>query len=60
MGQDSVQGLSLPPDLAGRYQRDGVFAVLGARMFGQVGDHGRLLACAHPSGQWTEWLEPAR
>ncbi|HVT70994.1 MAG TPA: DUF2332 domain-containing protein [Trebonia sp.] len=59
LGHNSVQGLPLPTDLVGRYQRDGVFAVLGARTFGQAGDGGRLLACAHPSGQWTEWLEPA-
>jgi hypothetical protein len=38
------------------YQRRGVFAVLGARTFTGSADHGRLLARAHPSGQWIEWL----
>lgn len=56
-GQDSVQGLALPPSLVRDYQRHGVFAVLGARTFdGSTGD-GRLLARAHPSGQWIEWLD---
>ena len=34
----------------------GVFAVLGARTFDGSADTGRLLARAHPSGQWIEWL----
>jgi hypothetical protein len=56
-GQDSVQGLALPPSLVRDYQRHGVFAVLGARTFdGRSGD-GRILARAHPSGQWIEWLD---
>jgi hypothetical protein len=55
-GRDSVQGLDLPPGLVGDYQRDGVFAVLGARFFGGPGEGGQLLARAHPSGQWMEWL----
>jgi hypothetical protein len=55
-GRDSVQGLPLPPALVESYQRDGVFAVLGALTFDQAGGHGRLLARAHPSGQWIEWL----
>jgi hypothetical protein len=55
-GKDSVQSLPLPPELVSAYQRDGVFAVLGARTFDQAGDHSRLLARAHPSGQWIEWL----
>ena len=57
-GRDSVQGLPLPPALVSDYQHDGVFAVLGARTFDQDGDHGRLLARSHPSGQWLEWLGP--
>jgi hypothetical protein len=57
-GRDSVQGLPLPPALVDRYQHEGVFAVLGARTFDQAGDRGQLLARAHPSGQWIEWLDP--
>jgi hypothetical protein len=33
-----------------------VFAVLGARIFDGNSDDGRLLARAHPSGQWVEWI----
>jgi hypothetical protein len=59
-GRDSVQGLPLPPALIRDYQH-GVFAVLGARTFDGAGDRGRLLARAHPSGGWIQWLsgEPA-
>lgn len=55
-GSDSVQGVALPRALVSDYQRHGVFAVLGARTFGGRWDAGRLLARAHPSGQWMEWL----
>ena len=55
-GRDSVQGLRLPPALVSGYQHGGVYAVLGARTFDEAGDRGRLLARAHPSGQWIEWL----
>jgi hypothetical protein len=55
-GRDSVQGLPLPPALVSGYQHGGVFAVLGARTFDEAGGRGRLLARAHPSGQWIEWL----
>ena len=57
-GRDSVQGLPLPPALIRDYQRGGVFAVLGARTFDGASDHGHLLARAHPSGEWIEWLTP--
>jgi hypothetical protein len=59
-GRDSVQGLPLPPALIRDYQH-GVFAVLGARTFDGAGGRGRLLARAHPSGGWIQWLsgEPA-
>ena len=57
-GRDSVQGLPLPPALVSGYQHGGVFAVLGARTFDEAGDRSRLLARAHPSGQWIEWLGP--
>jgi hypothetical protein len=57
-GRDSVQGLPLPPALVSDYQHAGVFAILGTRTFDEAGDRSRLLARAHPSGQWIEWLEP--
>jgi hypothetical protein len=57
-GRDSVQGLAVPDDLIRDYQR-GVFAVLGARRFEGTSDRGRLLARAHPSGEWIEWLGSA-
>ena len=57
-GRDSVQGLALPAQLIRDYQRHGVFAVLGARTFDHGTESGRLLARAHPSGQWIEWLSP--
>ena len=55
-GRDSVQGLPLPGWLVRDYQRSGVFAVLGARTFHRGAEHGELLARAHPSGQWLDWL----
>ena len=55
-GRDSVQGLPLPPALIRDYQHGGVFAVLGTRTFDRASDRSRLLARAHPSGQWIEWL----
>ena len=55
-GRDSVQGLDLPAELVAEYAERGVFAVLGARTFDGSADTGRLLARAHPSGQWIEWL----
>ncbi len=55
-GRDSVQGLPLPPGLIRDYQHGGVFAVLGARIFDGAGDRGCLLARAHPSGGWIQWL----
>jgi hypothetical protein len=56
-GHDSVQDLQLPPNLIEDYQQHGVFAMLGARTFDRGTDRGRLLARAHPSGQWIEWLD---
>ena len=56
-GRDSVQDLVLPEPLVRSYQRDGVFAVLGAVTFaGGKRRSARLLARAHPSGEWVEWL----
>jgi hypothetical protein len=57
-GRDSVQGLELPAGLVRDYAEHGVFAVLGARTFDGGSQRGRLLAIAHPSGQWVEWLDP--
>ena len=60
-GRDSVQGLALPAALVREYSETGVFAVLGAQTFDgsssrPAADEGRLLARAHPSGQWLEWI----
>jgi len=55
-GRDSVQGIPLPGALVRDYQRDGVFAVLGERTFDGGTESSRLLARAHPSGEWVEWL----
>jgi hypothetical protein len=55
-GRDSVQDLRLPGSLVSDYQQRGVFAVLGARTFAGGRDSGQLLARAHPSGQWIEWI----
>jgi hypothetical protein len=57
-GRDSVQGLALPDELIADYRQHGVFAVLGVRAFDRAAESGRLLARAHPSGQWVDWLEP--
>jgi hypothetical protein len=57
-GRDSVQGIGLPAPLIDDYRRSGVFAVLGARTFHAGTDSARLLARAHPSGRWVEWLSP--
>jgi hypothetical protein len=56
-GRDSVQGLNLPASLIEDYQQRGVFAVLGARTFDAGSDRELLLAGAHPSGEWVEWLD---
>jgi hypothetical protein len=55
-GRDSVQDLDVPADIARDYARSGVFAVLGVRTFGGRRGNGHLLARAHPSGQWMEWI----
>ena len=55
-GRDSVQGLAVPDSLVADYREHGVFAVLGARTFEQAAEGGRLLARAHPSGQWVDWI----
>ena len=56
-GRRSVQDLKLPSSLIRDYQQRGIFAVLGALAFDQGQVRGRLLARAHPSGQWVEWLD---
>ena len=55
-GRDSVQGLKVPDSLVADYQNNGLFAMLGARTFDRGAEAGRLLARAHPSGLWVEWL----
>ena len=57
-GRDSVQDLPLPGSLVADYQRHGVFAVLGVRTYGHQEETATVLARAHPSGQWVEWLAP--
>jgi hypothetical protein len=57
-GRDSVQGIGLPAPLIDDYRRSGVFAVLGARTFHAGTGGAGLLARAHPSGRWVEWLSP--
>jgi hypothetical protein len=57
-GDRSVQGVALPAPLVRDYQQHGVFALLSARAFPGDGA-GRLLARAHPSGQWVEWIDTA-
>jgi hypothetical protein len=57
-GRDSVQGFPVPAAVVDDYRRRGVFAVLGARTFHRGSDRGRLLARAHPSGRWIDWLSP--
>jgi hypothetical protein len=59
-GNRSVQGLDLPATLVRDYQEQGVFALLGSRTFHSRRDRGRLLARAHPSGQWVEWIDAVR
>jgi hypothetical protein len=54
----SVQGLAIPASLVRDYQQHGVFAVLGARTFRGGASYGQILARAHPSGQWVEWISP--
>ncbi len=56
-GHDSVQDIPLPMPLIRQYHEQGVFAVLGARTFYRGREHARLLARAHPSGQWVQWLD---
>jgi hypothetical protein len=55
-GRDSVQGIHLPDSLVADYQQNGLFAILGARTFDRGCEAGRLLARAHPSALWVEWL----
>jgi hypothetical protein len=58
-GRDSVQGLAVPDSVVADYRELGVFAVLGVRTFDQAAEGGRLLARAHPSGQWVDWIGDA-
>jgi hypothetical protein len=58
-GRDSVQGLPVPAAVTGSGHRRGVFALLAARTFHRGTDRGRLLARAHPSGCWIDWLSLA-
>jgi len=57
----SVQDLEVPDELIGEYRAEGVFGVLGVVDYRGGERRARLLARAHPSGTWLEWLdgEPA-
>jgi hypothetical protein len=57
-GRSSVQGLDLPGPLISRYQREGVFSILGVVSYEDGRRRQRLLARSHPSGTWMEWLDP--
>jgi hypothetical protein len=54
--RDSVQGIQLPAWMVADYQQNGLFAILSARTFDRGSEARRLLARAHPSGQWVGWL----
>ncbi|HYK27056.1 MAG TPA: DUF2332 domain-containing protein [Streptosporangiaceae bacterium] len=57
-GRDSVQDIALPQSLICEYQERGVFALLSVRAFAaDAVSQARILARAHPSGQWIEWMD---
>lgn len=58
-GRDSVQGLAVPSRVVAAYQRGGVFALLGLLVLGPEGEHGVVLARAHPSGTELTWMDGA-
>ena len=55
-GRDSVQAITVP-DAVLDHRADGVFAVLGAWDAGT--GRGEVLARAHPSGEWIDWVAAA-
>jgi hypothetical protein len=55
-GRDSVQDVDVPAELVARYQREGVFALLGLVTYQRGHRRADLLACAHPSGTQMTWL----
>jgi hypothetical protein len=56
-GRSSVQGLAVPSRLVEEYREEGVFGVLGLVDHRDGERSSRLLARAHPSGTWIEWLD---
>ena len=63
MGRDathSVLGLPAPPGLLERNRRDGVFGVVGRVTYRGGRREGELLAIAHPSATWLEWMPAQR
>jgi hypothetical protein len=56
-GRSSVQGLEVPTRLVEEYREEGVFGVLGLVEYRDSPGSTRLLARAHPSGTWLEWLD---
>jgi hypothetical protein len=56
-GRSSVQGLEVPMRLVEEYREEGVFGVLSLVDHRGGERSSRLLARAHPSGTWVEWLD---
>ena len=52
----SVLGIPVPPELARRGQREGVFGVVGRLRYRGGRRSGVLLGLAHPGAAWLEWL----
>jgi hypothetical protein len=62
MGRDTredVLGLPVPAALVERNRREGVFGVVGRLSYRNGQREGALLALAHPSAAWIEWLPQA-
>jgi hypothetical protein len=55
--RESVQGIAVPHDLVRRSREEGLFGVLGLVEWRDGRRREALLARAHPSGEWMEWLE---
>jgi hypothetical protein len=55
---DCVIGVPVPPALVTRNREQGVFGVLGRVSFRGSRRSAGLLAIAHPSAAWLEWLHP--
>jgi hypothetical protein len=56
---DTVFGAPLPPALAERNRREGVFGVIGRVAYRGGSRSSSLLGLGHPGAAWLEWLDPA-